>query len=105
MHEAKLGKHVHFSVSVTTINKKWLQGLFSITTSSLLKLENHTMHGGESVYFSVSMMPINKKWPWALFEGTFSLLITCSTIDMNFVSMYRDVDANGNVAASGSHTA
>ena len=40
--EVKLGMHVLFSVSMKTINKKWPQALFPITTSSLLKLANHS---------------------------------------------------------------
>ena len=46
--EVKLGTHVYLSVSMTTINKKWSQALFLITTSSLLKLAHHTMHGGKT---------------------------------------------------------
>ena len=45
--EVKLGTHVYFSVSMTTTNK-WPQALFLITTSSLLKLANHAMHGSET---------------------------------------------------------
>ena len=62
--EVKLGTHVFFCVSTTTINKKWSRALFPITTSSLLKLANHTMHGGKlgtHVYFCISMMTTNKK--------------------------------------------
>ena len=50
--EVKLGTHVYFSVSMTTMNK-WPQALFLITTSSLLKLAHHTMHGGETWYTCV----------------------------------------------------
>ena len=39
--DVKLGMHMYFSVSMTTMNKKWPQALFPITTSSLLKLPNH----------------------------------------------------------------
>ena len=46
--EMKLCAHVYFIVSMTTINKKCPQALFPITTSSLLKLANHTMHGAET---------------------------------------------------------
>ena len=34
-------------------DKKWLRVLFSIITSSLLKLANHAMHGGETWYACV----------------------------------------------------
>ena len=43
----KLGTHVYFSVSMTTMNKKCPQALFS---SSLLKLANNGMHGSETWY-------------------------------------------------------
>ena len=71
--EVKLGTHVYLSVSMTTIDNKLHQALFPVTTSSLLKLAHHTMHGGETwytcvVYFSVSMTTMNKKWPQALFS-------------------------------------
>ena len=48
--ELKLGTHVYLSVSMTTVNKKFPQALFPITTSSLLKLANHVMHGSETWY-------------------------------------------------------
>ena len=48
--DVKLGMHMYFSVSMTTINKKWPQALFPIITSSLLKLANHAMHGSETWY-------------------------------------------------------
>ena len=51
--EVKLGMHMYFSVSMTTMNKKWPQALFPITTSSLLKLANHAMHGSETWYACV----------------------------------------------------
>ena len=51
--EVKLGTHVYFSVSMTIMNKKWPRALFPITTSSLLKLANHAMHGGETWYTCV----------------------------------------------------
>ena len=51
--EVKLGTHVYLSVSMTTINKKWPQALFLITTSSLLKLVNHKMDGGKAWYTCV----------------------------------------------------
>ena len=49
----KLGTHVYLSVSMTTIDKKLPQALFPVTTSSLLKLAHHTMHGGETWYTCV----------------------------------------------------
>ena len=51
--ELKLGTHVYFSVSMTTTDKKLPQALFPITTSSLLKLANHAMHGAETWYACV----------------------------------------------------
>ena len=48
--EVKLGKHVYFSVSMTTMNKKFPWALFLITTSSLVKHANHAMHGSETWY-------------------------------------------------------
>ena len=51
--EVKLSMHMYFSVSMTTMNKKWPQALFPITTSSLLKLANHAMHGNETWYACV----------------------------------------------------
>ena len=51
--EMKLRVHVYSIVSMTTISKKCPQALFPITTSSLLKLANHTMHGGETWYACV----------------------------------------------------
>ena len=53
MHVGELCTHVYLSVSMTTINKKFPQALFPITTSSLLKLAHHTMHGGETWYVCV----------------------------------------------------
>ena len=46
----KLGMHVYLSVSMTTIDKKIASGTFPVTTSSLLKLVHHAMHGGETWY-------------------------------------------------------
>ena len=48
--EVKLGTHVYFSVFMTTMNKNGLRHFFPITTSSLLKLANHVMHGSETWY-------------------------------------------------------
>ena len=54
--EVKLGTHVYFNVSMTTMNKKLPQAFFLITTSSLLKLVNHSGEICTQVYLSVSMM-------------------------------------------------
>ena len=51
--EMKLCAHMYFIVSMTTVNKKCPQALFPITTSSLLKLANHAMHGAETWYACV----------------------------------------------------
>ena len=51
--ELKPGTHVYLSVSMTTIDKKLSQALFPVTTSSLLKLAQHTMRGGETWYARV----------------------------------------------------
>ena len=54
-----LRMHVHLSISMTTINQKWPQVLLNITTSSLLKHANYTMHEGETD-FSVSIRAMTK---------------------------------------------
>ena len=51
--EMKLCAHTYFIVSMTTVNKKCPQAPFPITTSSLLKLANHAMHGAETWYACV----------------------------------------------------
>ena len=51
--ELKLGTHVYLNVSMTTIDKKLPQALFPVTTSSLLKLAQHTMCGGKTWYACV----------------------------------------------------
>ena len=51
--EMRLCAHVYSIFSMTTVNKKCPQALFPITTSSLLKLAHHTMHGGETLYTCV----------------------------------------------------
>ena len=69
----KLGTYVYFSVSMT-IKKAY----FPITTTSLLKLGNHAMHGGETWYTRVFQRfydDLNKKWPQALFSVTTSSLL------------------------------
>ena len=79
--EMKLCTHVYFSASMTTIDKKLSQALFPVTTSSLLKLAHHTMHGGETcthVYFTVSITTMNKTLPQALFLITTSSLLNHS---------------------------
>ena len=55
--EMKLCAHVYSIVSMTTISKKFPQALFPITTSSLLKLANHAMHGSETWYTCISVFP------------------------------------------------
>ena len=52
-----LRMHVHFSISMTTMNQKWPQAFFYITTSSLLQLAIYTMHEDETD-FNVSMRAI-----------------------------------------------
>ena len=47
--EMKLCAHTYFIVSITTVNKKFPQALFPITTSSLLKLANYGAHGDETL--------------------------------------------------------
>ena len=54
--EVKLATHVYFTVSITTMNKKLLRALFLITTSSLLKLTNHSGKICTQVYLCASMM-------------------------------------------------
>ena len=67
--EMKLCAHVYFIVSMTTVNKKCPQALFPITTPSLLKLANHTIHGGETWYVCVFQRfhyDHEQKWPQAI---------------------------------------
>ena len=69
--ELKLGTHVYLSASMATIDKKLPQALFNVTTSSLLKLANHAMHGGETWYACVFQRfhdDHEQKWPQALFS-------------------------------------
>ena len=78
--EMKLCAQMYFIVSMTTVNKKCPQALFPITTSLLLKLVNHAMHGAETWYacvliLSISMTTIDKKLPQALFPVTTSSLL------------------------------
>ena len=52
--EMTLCAHMYFIVSMTTVTKKFPQALFPITTtSSLLKLANHAMHGADTWYTRV----------------------------------------------------
>ena len=51
--EMKLCALMYFIVSMTTVNKKCPQALFPTTTSSLLKLANHAMHGADTWYTCV----------------------------------------------------
>ena len=75
--EVKLGTHMYFTVSMTTINKKCPQTLFPVTTSSLLKLAYHTMHKGKTWYACVFQRfhdDYEQKWPQAVFPITLSSL-------------------------------
>ena len=84
--EMKLCAHVFFIVSMTTINKKCPQALFPITTSSLLKLAYHTMHGGETWYTCVFPRfhdNHEQKWPQALFPVTTSSLFKLANHGMH----------------------
>ena len=70
--------HVYLNVSMTTINKKCPQALCPITTSSLLKLAHHTMHGGKTSYacvFKCFHDEHQQKWSQALFPLTTSSLL------------------------------
>ena len=49
------------------LTKKLSQALFPVTTSSLLKLAYHTMHGGETWYACISAFP----WQPKIASGTF----------------------------------
>ena len=69
--EVKLGTHVYLSVSMTTIDKKLPQALFPVTTSSLLKLAHHTIHGGETWYTCV-FQPFHDNHEQKMASGTFS---------------------------------
>ena len=69
--EMKLCAHMYFIVSMTTVNKKCPQALFPITTSSLLKLANHAMHGAETWYACVFEHFHDNHWP-KIASGTFS---------------------------------
>ena len=63
---------------MTTMNQKWPQALFPITTSSLLKLENHAMHGSETWHACVFQHfhdNHQQKWPKAVFPLTTSSLL------------------------------
>ena len=73
--EMKVHAHVYFIVSMTTVNKKFPQALFPITTSSLLKLVNHAMHGAETWYACVFEHFNCQKLPQALFPVTTSSLL------------------------------
>ena len=66
--EVKLGTHVYFSISMTTINIKLPQALFPITTSSLLKLANLAMHESETCVFRHFHDNHKQKWPQTLFD-------------------------------------
>ena len=51
-----VGMPMYFSISMTTMEKEWPQALFPLTTSSLLKLANHSGEICMQVYLGVSMM-------------------------------------------------
>ena len=78
--EVKLGTHVYFSVSMTTMNKKWPQALFDqerlLHFSNLQTMKCIEVKLCSNVHFSVSMTTINEKWPWAPFSIHFSNLQT-----------------------------
>ena len=74
--EIKLWSHIYLIFSTTTINRKFPRALFPITTSSLLKLANHAMHGAKTWYACVFERFYDnyqqKKFPQALFPITTS---------------------------------
>ena len=51
-----VGTPMYFSISMMTMEKEWPQALIPLTTSSLLKLANHSGEICMQVYLSVSMM-------------------------------------------------
>ena len=75
--EMKLCAHVYSIVSMTTVDKKWPQALFPITTSSLLKLANHAMHGAETWYACI-FQRFHDIYEQKMASGTF--LITTSSL-------------------------
>ena len=46
--ELKLGMHVYYTVSMTTMNKKLPQALFPYNYFFTSQIAHHTMHGGET---------------------------------------------------------
>ena len=58
-------------VSMTTVNEKFPHALFRITTSSLLKLTNHAMHGAETWYACAFECFHDNHWQ-KIASGTFS---------------------------------
>ena len=80
--EVKLGTHVYFSVSMTTTDKKLPQALFPITTSSLLKLAHHTMHGGET-WCTCVFQHFHDNYAQALFPITTSSLLKLANYAMH----------------------
>ena len=78
--EMKLCVHMYFIVSMTTV-QKCPQAHFPITTSSLLKLANHVMHGAETWYACIFEHFHDNHWqkfPHALFPVT-TYFFTCQT--------------------------
>ena len=65
--EMKLCQHVHFSVSMTTINKKCPWAPFSIHFSTLQTIQCKKMRLVMHMHFSISITTMNQKWPRALF--------------------------------------
>ena len=61
---------------MATMKQKWPQTLFYMTTSSLLKLANYTMHEGETD-FSVSMRAMTKNGLGHISGTTSSPFNTC----------------------------
>ena len=79
--EMKLCVHAYFIVSMTTVNKKCPQALFPITTSSLLKLANHAMHGAETWYACV-FQRFHDDHEQKMASGTFFPITTSSLLKL-----------------------
>ena len=85
--EVKLGTHVYFSVSMTTVYKKWPQALSPITTSSLLKLVNYAIHGSETWYACV----------FHRFHDNHEQKIASGTFPYNYSSLLKLANHNGEI--------
>ena len=57
--ELKLSTHVYFSISITTMDKKWLQELLLLHFSNLQTMQCMELKLCTLVYFSVSMTTMN----------------------------------------------